>query len=375
MNEKNNVTELSFSDIIKMFKGKGRILFFIIVTALVLSIVLTLINAKFNGYYGDKLEFRVSHTTGTDNLVPLLKSESFAERLLLDNNGLPPKEECDPDDYDTALSSINAYNECKQKTLEAVTEYEHFVYNVTLSDGTVTTWDKVSYDYTKLQEKCDEIISLLKMYKSANADAVAQDPNHLKKTAEYEAMLEKALANQKNYEDTVYTSVLNEKKRHEQRISIGMHELEVLRDEADRLTEKVIAVWRNNDEITQTVSLIQKSLSVTRSNYVENADNADNSSFIEITVSVKGNPKLAEYIIIKLQNIVPVYVEGFIESSVGSISSRCTLITPHSYVKNFSTIGLAKRCVKIAFFATVFALALYCFFVVSRNYVKRAMEE
>lgn len=375
MNEKNNVTELSFSDIIKMFKGKGRILVCIILLFSIVGISFTLIRENTAGHYGDTVEFYVSKTDKTENLMPFLRSESFAEKLFLDSNGLPPEELCDPDDYAAALDAINVYNAKRFEIKELNHSLEHFLYNVRLEDGTVTTWSELSSEYTKLQEECANVLNMLKLYKSANADAVAQDPNHLKKTAEYEAMLDEAFSEKKDFENNVYLPVLAKKTLFEQELSIGMYELKQLRQNAERLTEAVVAPWRNNSEVKNNVALAVKSLEISHESLAGGSENSDVTAFIKINVSVVGDKAFADTLIKKLCEVTPLYTERFIEKSSGSINSTCTLMTPYSHAKDINDKGIAVDCVKNAVIATVFALALYCFFVVSRNYVKRAMEE
>lgn len=204
MDEKNNGTELSFSDIIKMFKGKGRILICITLLFAIIGAGFTIIRSTTAGYYGDTVEFYVSKTDKAENLMPFLRSESFAEKLFLDSNGLPPEELCDPNDRAAAMDAINAYNAKRAEIKELSRSLEHFLYNVRLEDGTVTTWLELSNEYTKLKDNCTNVLDLLTLYKSANADAVAQDPNHLKKPPNTRSCLMKRFLQKKTLR-TKYT--------------------------------------------------------------------------------------------------------------------------------------------------------------------------
>lgn len=154
-----------------------------------------------------------------------------------------------------------------------------------------------------------------------------------------------------------------------------MYELKLLRQNAETLTEAVVSPWRTNSEVKNNVDLAIRSLEISHDNYKSDDENSDITAFIKIKVSVMGDKAFANALIDKLCEVTPLYVERFIEKASGSVNSDCALMTPYSHAKSVDNNGTVKNCVKSSAITAIFALAVYCFCVVSRNYVKRAMDE
>lgn len=376
MSEKNTVTEISVSDIIKMFKGKGKVLICIAVIFAILGSGAILFKAMFFGDYGGAVKFYVTHSENYGDLLYLLRSESFAEKLILDENGLPPEEFCDAESYKRALDAVDAYKEGRQRVIDALAESEAFNYSVELPDGSFTTWTELSNEYKRLDDECRRITELLTIYKSANADAVAEDPNHVIRTGEYEELLESALAEKTKFENEIYKKSLDRKNALEQNVNKEFFKLSDLRNEAQARTEELLVLWREDAEVKSLVSVVKKSINVSYDKQAKNdKETEENCAFINIDVSVKGDRETAKYIIERLHKITPAYVETTAEKYVKNINTDCMLITPFSSVRNMSTSGIFERMAKVGILSCIVSLMAYGCLVVVSNIVKRAMEE
>lgn len=373
MSENSNVTEISISDIIKMFKGKGRRILCIAIVFAILGGSISLIKTNCFGHYGDTVMLCLNTSADTDGLLPLLESDLFSEKLLLDENGLPAKESCDPQAYDSTLKAIQEYKLGREKVIQAKNDADNYFYNIPLPDGSFTTWSNLSNQYALLQQDCDDAVKLLSIYKSAQTDAVVQDPNHITITAEYERQLEKALNAKQEFEDSVYTEALNIKNGNDERIQKAFYELRALKKTADALTEEILEDWRNSNDIGSKVTSITNSLSFTCSVHKENSE--EQTVYVTAEVSVLRNKELAESIVNKLHSVMPAFVQKNVEGFSGVIPTQCHLITPFSNVGNFDSNDAVQNAVRSALLVSVSALALYCCFIIARCYIKRATEK
>ena len=146
-NMQNNMTKpLTFVDVIRMFKTKTVIIIVCIsLVAALLGGLASFLYLNRTTYYGSEITFYLTSKDGTHALLPLLNSDSFAEKLLLDENGLPPKAECDEDDYNNASDKVKAYNDAlaikrdsekKAETLIAQVSEKKAVYDLRLAEYT-----------------------------------------------------------------------------------------------------------------------------------------------------------------------------------------------------------------------------------------------
>ncbi len=380
MDNRENSSEIVLSDIIKMFKGKSKQLLCVIIICGLLGGVFELVRSFVFGSYGNTVKFYLTVTDGSANLLPLLQSESFAEKLLLDENGLPPKELCDHADYDAALEAVTVYNNARENAVEARKERDFFKHNTGFGDYNgkkMNTWDGITEEYTRLQEEITKAQELLAMYKNAFAEAVAQEPGHIAKTAEYENNLTEAIKAKEEFESDIYTPALEQKNSLDRIFLKKLYLLKNLRENAEVLTEKVVSGWRNNKDIEKDIRIINEALTIEYA--TEEADGSDgeeikNIAFINVDVSVPTDREFAEFILERIKLCMPDYVEKNIEKLVGSIDAKCTLITPFSQVKNLETDGLAESIISRALIFAAAGGALYFAAVAGKGYINKALE-
>lgn len=382
MEQKTNGSEFAISDIIKMFRGKSKILISITLVFAIIGGLYPIFKTVALGEYGNTVTFHVSAPENSEDLIPLLRSESFAERLLLDENGLPPKEKCNPEDYEAALNSVIECDAIRQNLRNISAETNNFVRNIKLPDGTLSTWENVENEHNRLQEKCDEIVAVLTIYKSAYSDTVASDPNHIIRTQEYEKELENAQNQKKDFDENVYLKALKQKRILDQKYSDEYNRLKQKIKISEALCEKVISPWRNNKQIKQDISIINNSIKIEYANEPDTSDNDDkekdtkiNSSFIKVKISVDRDKEFADRITKSVHSLLPDFVEKSMEKLTTSIDVECTLISPFSEAKLLNTKDLMNRSIKNAILFAFWTFTVCCAYIVGKGYIHSVLSE
>ena len=186
MDHNNNAhgsSQITFAEVIGMFRGKLKM---ILLITLVIAIVGGALGAFFTlstKTYESTIKFYLTTQDGSQALLPLLSSDSFAEKLILEENGLPKREECDPEDYDAALAAITAYNNAVETKREAVKQ--------SVIDSSAFT--VIESKYNSALDEDDRRFEELSIYLSAQ-DKVASGENYEATIAIYENRLEEARA-------------------------------------------------------------------------------------------------------------------------------------------------------------------------------------
>ena len=299
-------------DILKLLAGKIKI---IILVALVAAIL----GGAFGGFmayrgvtYYAEIGLSVSPVDDSDNLIYTLKSERFIEKLLFEENGLPAKEDCNPEDYDKALKALEEYEEARESRNEKYDQYTQYY----IQD--------VEQEYNMLKTKYDQIFNVLKLYKEAAVEEFAKDEGHKKMIADYEARL-LAAENEKNeYYDNEYAP----KKMRQTELEIQLAQANDVMNEkrraADEALENLLVSWRKIEDVRSKVLEISSCVSYEYSTLNENAANKTskeepNKGHISIMISVPDDEALAEMIteryVLRLEDIVVEYLERAADAS------------------------------------------------------------
>ncbi|MBQ2385118.1 MAG: hypothetical protein II292_02825, partial [Clostridia bacterium] len=228
--------ELDLIDILKILFSKAKLLICIALLAAIVGGVfggaLTLLGKR---DYGTQVEFYITPNSTDTNILHLLASERFAEKLLLNENGLP--ENRSGEDYDAALAAklesdaaIKALNEAKKLSKEAPRALAIAQKN-----------------YEEKQKAYEDIYNLLSVYKSATSDKIAEDPEHVQKMKQYEADLETAKIEKKQAEEAYYAA--------SQDALEATHNFEAAKEAAasakkvaDELAEEILEQWRESEK-------------------------------------------------------------------------------------------------------------------------------
>lgn len=331
--------QVSVVDVIKMFRGKLKLLVCLALVGVIIGGALGVLVSETSASYGATVNFYLTTQDGTKALLPLLQSEAFAEKLLLDENGLPPKAECNAADYDAALAAVKAHNEARALKRDLARKLSLIPYELAPIEE---KFNSLTLEYTR-------VFNLLTTYKSAPIEQIADDKNHAEQVAKYEALLAKVEAERNEYKTNVYDVKIAEKLELEQNMAIAKRLVTDTRREEEIALEKVLSPWREKDSVREMVALIQDSVSYEYAKIIDdvatNTEENQNSAFLIINVDVNENEANAEYVIDRLKARTPAFVEKNIERLTGANEPQCTLISTFVETHRTDDNGLVMSAV------------------------------
>ncbi len=357
-----NANLLTLADVVKMFKGKLKAIICIALICAVIGAGVGVLLSFTDAVYGGEIKFYLSPGESSQTLIPLLQSEAFAERLLLDEYGLPPKSECKAEDYDAALAAVKAEQEARAEKLRLSKVVAAYPYELAL----------VEEEYKVLSDEYSRIYNLLNIYKSAPAEAVSSQAEHLQMISEYEKQLDAAAKARNTYKAEKYDPAMAKKLELDEEYYAARRALDDARKLSDELVEKAVAPWREKEEIKELVGIIQESVTYSYAKIIdsdkvtESQDNL-NVAFLEISVNVKNNPEAAENIMNMIKKRTPDFVENKIERITGTSEAHCTLISTFADSEDVGDTSLIKNTVIYGAVAAVAAIALTCVIIIIKG--------
>jgi hypothetical protein len=368
--EENNTKEISLIDLIKLFQKKFKALVLIALIAAIIGGAAGVFLNITGATYSAELEIYMTPADGSDRLLYDLRSGRFAEQLLLEENGLPAKELCNAADYEAAERLLTELEVIRQARIDKHEEISRYY----TSD--------IEHQYAVLTNEYNNILSVLKMYKDAQTDGLVNE-SHLAVIADYERRLQEAEDEKKAYYDEVYSKVENKKIQMNTELAELSDQLSDKREEAEEAVEKVLAAWRDNEEVAKQVTAILKfatyeyhKLSYFEKETQAEKDEGDESLHrgyikIQLVVPASAIPEGAlegmdyvEDLIDRYNNRMGDYVEDYLEKATGAYEAKCTVISPIVNIETTESavIGEAVKFAAIAGIAG--GVLAYLFFVV-----------
>ena len=380
-NRTNTQDEITLADIIRMFRGKAKILICVFLIAAIIGGAAGVFSAFISSAYGADIKFYINPGANTQSLLEHLKSDAFAERLLLNEYGLPEKSE-GYKGYAEAESAVKEMLEARDNVILLYKEVTDFNYSVS-TDPDAKAYEKITYHeiekrHEELVAKYEAYHALLEVYKNAYSDKVAEQPSHIEKTKEYEDAVAKALKELDEYRADYYYPKTEQQRALSDELNRARADLNDKREIADDKVEVVLAQWRKDPEIQRTISLIQQSVTYKYATVIE--DNGNNSisnidkieqntnySFLEVSVSVNNDQESAEIIVDKIKHAAPDLIAVNLERLANCAEAKCTLISTNASANNTSETSIIKSVVLYAGIAAVLAVILVCAAVVVRG--------
>lgn len=354
---------VTLADILRMFKGKIVLLVCLTLVAAILGGAVAVLTAVLYGDYGTSVEFYVSPVDDSHSLLPILQSEAFAEKLLLEENGLPEKSICNPADYDAALAAINATKAAREAKYQAKKALDRIPYDLA----------PIQNHYDHLQSVYHEAFSQLELYKSANSDFIADDENHQQKIKEYEIELKRATEAKENYYSETYAPMIAAKYKAEVAYKEATDALDEARRSEEKLVEKVLSAWRSSDAVQKNLKSIYDGVSFAYATREvksgSSTSQVENYNFIKVTVFVPNDEEFAAELLGNIKAITPAFVENNIEKLTGEVEVECTLMSTFSDVDDLNGGGMIKNAVTYALVAAVAVFALTCIIIIGKNLI------
>ena len=362
---------ISIADIVRMFRGKLRKIIAIAIVAGIIGGLIGIISSVTSMTYGTTLKYRLNPTDGGTTLMYVLKSGGYSEYLLLDENGLPPKEDCDPALYQAALDAAEAYKATRAEKKAASEALETLDFELGMAD--------LEYEYSYMNTEYNRVYGQLQMYKDAYADSLV-DENHLATIAKLEAKLDELEAKRSEFEINKYRPTQLVRMAANQRLEEASLANYYARLDYNEAAEAAREQWREKEEVKELIDIIDKSVkyeytklfddeeleSSTSTSDDPNKENL-NRSFITITVAVENSKDDAELIVSSLKKSFPTYIDRYIEQNSGALRIECTNITPFAAAKLLDVGGLIKGAITTCVLVVVLAVIAYCAWVVFKN--------
>ena len=347
--------EIDLLDILKILFSKAKLLICITLLAAIVGGLLGGAVTLFGkSDYGTTVEFYITPNSTDSNVLHLLASERFAEKLLLDENGLP--ENRSGEQYEAALAA----------KLESDAAAKALVEAKKLSKEAPRTLAIAQKTYEEKQKAYEDAYNLLNIYKGATSDKIAEDAEHIQKMKQYEADLETARLEKKQAEEDYYTA--------SQLALEATHNLESAKEAAasakqtaDEMAEDILEQWREEEKNKKKISLINESISYKYID-VETADKSTgettNRQFLIVSIEVEKDEALAKRLLANMRDKLPTFVVENTETSDDAPETVCTLISTAAEIENLSKNSLVKEIVKFALITSFMALAVSCITVV-----------
>ena len=338
---------VSLFDLWKVFASKWKIIVIVGLIAALLGGGVGFLTSEPWSTYSSMISFNLTPSDSTDALLYNLQSEMFAEKLLLEENGLPKKELCNADDYAAAVKANEEYEAARAEKAALKKELDKF--------NDVNRMTLLEKEYNHYVTRCEELLAIL--------DALAQDGTNIEKIDEYEEALkaETAIRDEK-YEK--YARLVAQKQQKQSDFNLKSIEVKEKREASEAASEKVIAPWRESKEVRDDIATINKGvtyeyakLGIAGSANDQATQDAQNKGYIKITLSIDNDEKLAKDLVDLYKERVPDFVEKHMEEISGTTIAVCTLISPFSEVEE-SSEGIVGGIVKYAAIALVLGVIL-----------------
>lgn len=346
-----NTTELDLIDLLKILGSKIKLIVCVALIAAIaggaFSAAITLFARK---NFGAQVEFYITPSSDSQVLY-LLSSERFAEKLLLDENGLP--EGASGEDYDKALAAKNAYYDALENLDEAKKASKEAPRELAIAQKA----------YEEKQKAYEEAYDLLSIYKGAQ-DEVAKQDGHKEMLALYEDEVEKTKAENDIAKKAYYAA--------SQKALEANHKLESAKEDAteakklaDEASEIILENWRSQGDNREKISKISESVTYSyldvETTSTNDSENKQISRFLVAQISVARDEELAKTLLNRMREVLPTYVEeNVVRTEETEQETDCILISTTVAVENLAKNTLVLDIVKFALIGMVGALAVTC---------------
>ncbi len=307
----NEVREITILDILKSLRKRVKQIICIALIALILGgaagAAFTMLS---NATYGAKAEFYITSDEANNLILSLLRSDSFAESLLLDENGLPADKQ-GTEQYNKVLKLKDNLAALKEEKELAEREVERYPAMLAVKNRA----------YSASQERYNSIKELLgDVYSGQNPD-----PEIINEYKAELAAAEKTMSDDK----AAYNDLLEKSEALNVKIDDLTREISKANSEVKRETTNILADLRKTQTHIEKVEKVKKSISFS---YAENANEnkeaaGPSRSLLYVSVAVKFDKALAEQVVNKLTLTLPSYVEDSIVPDKEEEAPACTFVS------------------------------------------------
>ncbi len=333
---------ITLAEIIKILVSGGKKILCFTLIAIILAGSLGAIFAP-GKTYGAELDFYVSSATVDSRMLSLLGSKLFAEKLLLDENGLTGDKSST--DYLTALAAKEAY---EAKVLEKAKMTEQLA-TLPLEESEAlsafkakeSTFNAIRDTYLLLDSTANETVKkdLRQQMDAAQAAMQAAEAVHAEKGA--------ALKEARNTIRTIE------------------FDINTLKEDMTVKYDIALSSWRQSKETKKQIEILLDSVSY-----------GGDSAFIEVEVAIKGDKSLATSVVDHIIRILPDFVvENITPLQEADDTPDCLLADTIYEVEEINKFNRVLGAIKYGLIAGVCVFILSCFVIVMIAIFKMSFDD
>ncbi len=375
--------EIDLASIFKLLLSKIKVLLYVALAGLIVGCSLGALTSFSSKQYGAPLQYYVNpkssgsttdsdsqyavygayNSTVMDNMVKLLQSDAFAEKLLLDEYGLP-KEYRNNEIYTKAVNAVKKLRETENeientqkqiviKNRDIPILKEEVDLCKTKFDVAVSHYDKTWSNYLMILEHggSNQQDELKKILTNAEADYYAKNEDYNKALNNY---------------NTAKTDILKlESDLNEATMLLNQRQVE-----ADSETETLLAIWREHPNYKPQLNKVKSSV---KYSYLKdedlNSNNANNfaRSFFYVEISVLNDEGFAENLLDAVNRILPTYIEDKMIVPDGYSGTNCINVSRLNQIEDLSASSVSSQIVKYGLVAAVAAVLLACLIIILKD--------
>ena len=354
-NLQNNEEGLSLIDIIRVLFSKIKLLILVVILGGICGGVFGILRTMDMKYYGTSIEFYVNPEKPTevgtssnsaanasssqygvygaygrhvmDAMIKLLSSESFTEKLLLEDNGLPSLEIYPDLNKEKYVLAEQAMKEAEEAWASA------------------KEWDK---------RRSDALALVYEEWDNANIPSSFSEQNYKKllegDTSKYEDLIE-AYTNFKNLDDQRNDSLVSATN---------------IQKDTDKIVEDFLDEWRQLGDYIDNLQDFQGAVKYSYLGANEDVEDANNlaRSFIYVKISVLNDQAFAEDLLERVKRSVPAYIEQNMIVPTDYEGTSCTRITRNDDIHRTNPNFRTKQSIKYAVIAAAAAGVIAAVFVI-----------
>ena len=332
--------EISLLDIIRTLLEKIKLLIILVLIGGILGCSVAILSTVNVNYWGTSVEFYVnpeSSETDTgdnssqygvygaygrhvmDNMIKLLSSESFAEKLILNNKVLPEKGVwVNAESSAEAALNLDAKIDAalavlaEEQTHKSDVEAAKVAYDIAMKNYE-TALKRLNDEWKRLPAS----LNISSSYNDVDYFKHVQNKGYPNIDAAYEAVFSET--------DGAYEMMLKVKEEYDNKKIVAKE----LAENSAAIIEVALNAWRQTEKYQAELSKYSEAVVFSYLQADEDVEDANNlaRSFIYVEVSVLNDQAFAKQLLERVKVVVPAYVKENMTVPSGYIGTNCQRIT------------------------------------------------
>lgn len=374
--------EISLVDILRLFIRKIGILIIVAVLAIIAGASYGFIKTRDVNYFGTTIAFYVNPQKDEnsdqeseysiygsygenvmDNMVKLLSSELFAERLMLESNGLPSQKMVDKiradvnkfkTDENTMEEAVAKANDTADTLLEKMEQAKVELENIKNAKDSLT---KASSDLSQKRKNMSAKETEVKNAWVALGNTGT--PSYIASPTKPEQQAYNALWME--YQETIiqYSNASEDQ-------TAAKDALRLANQSKNEVFNDMLAYWREAYSTYYASELSSYRWAASYS-YKSPSDGSDSNfarSFFYVYISVINNENFANTVRNRIINCVPAFIEEIMPVPGGYFATNCQRITYTDYIENTNAGYARNTAIKYAILLAAISVIVACVIIV-----------